>query len=139
MKPNEKPLWMADRFRGCLLGGAAGDALGYEVEFLFTDRIVKDYGPRGITQYALHNGTAVEFLHDASGSVPYQNQAGFASAEEIHRVFSVVLQSRFAAVMSTQDWVHSVKTGAVPVRDNIYKSNQRARGLLKDEVAQKAA
>ena len=58
MKPNEKPLWMADRFRGCLLGGAAGDALGYEVEFLFTDRIVKDYGPRGITQYALHNGTA---------------------------------------------------------------------------------
>ena len=32
MKPNEKPLWMADRFRGCLLGGAAGDALGYEVE-----------------------------------------------------------------------------------------------------------
>ncbi|KHK54792.1 isochorismatase [Ralstonia sp. A12] len=89
--------------------------------------------------HALHNGTAVEFLHDASGAVPYQNQAGFASAEEIHRVFSVVLQSRFAAVMSTQEWVHSVKTGAAPVRDNIYKSNQRARGLLKDEVAQKAA
>jgi nicotinamidase-related amidase len=89
--------------------------------------------------HALHNGTAVEFLHDASGAVPYQNQAGFASAEEIHRVFSVVLQSRFAAVMSTQEWVHSVKTGAVPVRDNIYKSNQRARGLLKDDVAQRAA
>lgn len=89
--------------------------------------------------HALHNGTAVEFLHDASGTVPYRNQAGFASAEEIHRVFSVVLQSRFAAVMSTQEWVHSVKTGAVPVRDNIYKSNQRARGLLNDEVAQQAA
>ncbi|KAA7737376.1 cysteine hydrolase, partial [Salmonella enterica subsp. enterica serovar Anatum] len=28
---------------------------------------------------------------------------------------------------------------AVPVRDNIYKSNQRARGLLQDEVAQQAA
>ena len=92
-----------------------------------------------VVGYMTHNCAAVEFLHDASGSVPYQNQAGFASAEEIHRVFSVVLQSRFAAVMSTQDWVHSVKTGAVPVRDNIYKSNQRARGLLKDDVAQKAA
>ena len=23
-----------DRFRGCLIGGAAGDALGYAVEFL---------------------------------------------------------------------------------------------------------
>lgn len=86
--------------------------------------------------HALHNGTAVEFLHDASGTVPYSNQAGFASAEEIHRVFSVVLQSRFAAVMSTQEWVHSVKTGALPMRDNIYKSNQRARGLLQDEASQ---
>jgi nicotinamidase-related amidase len=89
--------------------------------------------------HALHNGTAVEFLHDASGTVPYRNQAGAASAEEIHRVFSVVLQSRFAAVMSTQEWVHSVKTGAVPVRDNIYKSNQRARGLLRDAETQQAA
>lgn len=89
--------------------------------------------------HALHNGTAVEFLHDASGAVPYQNQAGFASAEDIHRVFNVVLQSRFAAVMSTQEWVHCVTTGATPVRDNIFKSNQRARGLLKDDVAQRAA
>jgi nicotinamidase-related amidase len=84
--------------------------------------------------HALHNGTAIEFLHDASGALPYRNQAGFASAEEIHRVFSVVLQSRFAAVMSTEEWVRSVKTGAVPVRDNIYKSNQRARGLLQNEA-----
>jgi nicotinamidase-related amidase len=83
--------------------------------------------------HALHNGTAVEFLHDASGTVPYSNQAGFASAEEIHRVFSVVLQSRFAAVMSTQDWLDCVRAGAVPVRDSIYKSNQRARGLLPEE------
>lgn len=89
--------------------------------------------------HALHHGTAVEFLHDASGSVPYRNQAGYASAEDIHRVFSVVLQSRFAAVMSTQDWVDSVKTGTRPVRDNIYLSNRRARGLLQDAVTQQAA
>lgn len=89
--------------------------------------------------HALHYGTAVEFLHDASGAVPYRNQAGFASAEEIHRVFSVVLQSRFAAVMSTQEWIDIVKTGEVPARDNIYKSNQRARGLLQDAATQQAA
>lgn len=83
--------------------------------------------------HALHNGTAVEFLHDATGSVPYRNQAGAASAEEIHRVFSVVLQSRFAAVMSTGEWIHSVTTGTAPVRDNIYQSNQRARGLLQNQ------
>lgn len=89
--------------------------------------------------HALHNGTAVEFLHDASGTVSYRNQAGFASAEDIHRVFSVVLQSRFAAVLSTRQWVHSVTTGAAPVRDDIYRSSQRARGLLKDEATRQAA
>ncbi len=83
---------------------------------------------------ALHNGTAVEFLHDASGSVSYLNQAGYATAKDIHRVFNVVLQSRFAAVISTQEWVDSVKSGAAPVRDSIYKSNQRARGLMQDDV-----
>lgn len=89
--------------------------------------------------HALHQGTAVEFLHDASGSLPYLNQAGYASAQDIHRVFCVVLQSRFAAVMSTREWVDSVRTGAVPVRDNILTSNQRARGLLQDDVARATA
>jgi len=79
--------------------------------------------------HALHNGTAVEFLHDASGAVSYQNRAGFASAEDIHRVFCVVLQSRFAAVISTQEWVENVRSGTTPERDSIYLSNQRARGL----------
>lgn len=64
----------------------------------------------------------------------YRNQAGYASAEEIHRVFSVVMQSRFAAVMSTQEWIDCVKLGVPPVRDSIYKSNQRARGLMRDGV-----
>ena len=81
---------------------------------------------------ALHDGLAVEFLHDASGSVSYLNHAGYASAQDIHHVISVVLQSRFAAVMSTQEWVDIVKMDSVPVRDNIYESNQRARNHVRD-------
>ena len=42
-----------DRYRGCLLGGAAGDALGYPVEFDRRADILQAYGPRGITDYAL--------------------------------------------------------------------------------------
>lgn len=41
-----------DRFRGCLLGGAVGDALGAPVEFLSRARIVDHFGPDGITEYA---------------------------------------------------------------------------------------
>ena len=48
-----------DRFRGCLIGGAAGDALGYEVEFRNEKQIFSRYGGRGITEYELHDGKAL--------------------------------------------------------------------------------
>lgn len=80
--------------------------------------------------HAFHNGFAVEFLSDASGSVPYENRVGRASAEEIHRVICVVLQSRFAAVMSADEWIEMVGSGSQPERDSIFLSNRRARGLV---------
>ncbi len=78
-------------------------------------------------RHAVHAGFAVEFLADAAGSVAYCNRAGYASAEEIHRAFSVVLQSRFAAVMSTEEWTEMLRTGATPARDDIFNSSQWAR------------
>ena len=48
-----------DRYRGCLVGGAAGDALGYAVEFSSEDAIFSRYGPRGITEYELRGGKAL--------------------------------------------------------------------------------
>lgn len=39
---------LLDRFRGCLLGGAVGDALGAPVEFLRLAQIRERYGPTGI-------------------------------------------------------------------------------------------
>jgi len=47
-----------DRFRGCLIGGAAGDALGYAVEFDSWDIIKERFGPEGIQEYELRNGKA---------------------------------------------------------------------------------
>ena len=47
-----------DRYRGCLVGGGAGDALGYAVEFSSEASIFAEYGREGITEYALHHGTA---------------------------------------------------------------------------------
>lgn len=40
------------RFRGCLLGGAIGDALGAPVEFDSIERIRARFGPAGITEFA---------------------------------------------------------------------------------------
>ena len=44
--------------RGSLIGGAAGDALGYTVEFDRYSRIIAKYGLTGIIEYDLVNGVA---------------------------------------------------------------------------------
>lgn len=75
---------------------------------------------------AVHRGFTSEFLGDASGSVPYRNAAGEASAQEIHRVFSVVLHSRFAAVVTTEAWAAAVERGERLERGNIHASHQAA-------------
>ena len=47
-----------DLVRGSLVGGAAGDALGYPVEFMQYGEIVRRFGPKGITSYVLDKGVA---------------------------------------------------------------------------------
>jgi ADP-ribosyl-[dinitrogen reductase] hydrolase len=42
---------LASRFRGCLLGGACGDALGAPVEFLTLAEIRARFGPGGIRDH----------------------------------------------------------------------------------------
>lgn len=78
-------------------------------------------------KHAFHAGLQVEFLQDASGSLPYLNKAGAASAEEIHRAFMVVMQARFAAVMDTAEWISMLGSDRVAERDSPYHSNQSAR------------
>lgn len=76
---------------------------------------------------ATHRGLHVEFLSDATGALPYANAAGRASAEEIHRVFSVVFHSNFAAVANTADWIAALQAGRAIDKDNVVMSNRRAR------------
>lgn len=75
---------------------------------------------------ATHRGLHVEFLQDASGALPYANEAGQASAEEIHRVFSVVFHSRFAATGSTDAWIAAVQAGGRLEKNNVLASNRAA-------------
>lgn len=43
---------LQERFTGCLLGGAVGDALGAPVEFMSRQKIVERFGTEGIGEYA---------------------------------------------------------------------------------------
>lgn len=60
---------------------------------------------------AVHRGFQVEFLSDATGTLDQENSAGRVSAEDLHRAVLVTQQSRFARVLSTEDWIGSLGTG----------------------------
>lgn len=76
--------------------------------------------------HAAHAGWKVELLEDATGSLPYENAAGTASAEEIHRVFCTVFHSGFAAVTRTENWVSALREGRPIEQDNVHLSYRRA-------------
>lgn len=48
-----------DRVLGCLLGGAVGDGLGYEVEFDDLPEILAQYGDQGIREPEFHGGKLI--------------------------------------------------------------------------------
>lgn len=56
----DKAKRVPDSIRGCLMAGAAGDALGYEVEFMSRRSILSRFGENGITKFAIdRNGKAL--------------------------------------------------------------------------------
>jgi ADP-ribosylglycohydrolase len=79
---------LQSRFRGCLLGGAVGDALGAPVEFLDLDEIVRAYGERGIRDYAPAYGKL--------GAITDDTQMTLFTAE-------AVLSAHLAATLESQE------------------------------------
>ena len=65
--------------RGCMLGGAVGDALGAPIEFMKISDIQKAYGSSGVTDY-------VEFP-DGTGAITDDTQMALFTAEGIMRAF----------------------------------------------------
>ncbi|MDE7420877.1 MAG: ADP-ribosylglycohydrolase family protein [Muribaculaceae bacterium] len=55
---------LIDKARGCLVGGAAGDALGYAVEFSSLNSIISKYGESGISSFALDSSGTARFSDD---------------------------------------------------------------------------
>ena len=49
---------------GSMIGGAAGDALGYAVEFMSYGQIINKYGNKGITRYELNKDGVAEISDD---------------------------------------------------------------------------
>jgi nicotinamidase-related amidase len=57
---------------------------------------------------AMHLGFSVEFLSDATGTLPISNEAGSVTAEELHRAILVTQAMRFSRVLPTQRWIEGL-------------------------------
>ena len=53
-----------DAIRGCIFGGAVGDALGYPIEFNTYDEIQSKYGGNGITEYEVDKKSGKALISD---------------------------------------------------------------------------
>ncbi|MGJ6979424.1 ADP-ribosylglycohydrolase family protein [Aestuariimicrobium soli] len=75
--------------RGCLLGGAIGDALGGPVEFWSLDRITSRVGPRGVRDYLPDDGlvghTSDEGNHPIIGHITDDTQMTLFTVEGLIR------------------------------------------------------
>lgn len=69
----------SDRYQGCILGGAIGDALGAPIEFLSTDQIRAKYGKEGVKSF-------VEF-GDGTGEITDDTQMTLFTAEGLLRAW----------------------------------------------------
>ena len=57
---------------------------------------------------AVHRGFQVEFLSDATGTLPLDNSAGKVTAEELHRAILCAQQMLLSEVISTADWCERI-------------------------------
>ena len=53
-----------DKVKGCLIGGAVGDALGYPIEFMSYEKILSRYGDSGLTEFLLDPESGKALISD---------------------------------------------------------------------------
>lgn len=104
---------VSDCIRGCLLGGAAGDALGYPVEFLWIDDIRKRYGPCGIQRYDFDGLTGKALISDDTQMTLFTAE-GILSGLTQNRLNGTAIPLRKYVESAYADWLSTQRLGAQP-------------------------
>jgi nicotinamidase-related amidase len=72
-------------------------------------------------------GFSVEVLSDATGAIDLANEAGTASAKQVHETVMALLHSNWAAVATTADWIDAARNGHALSASNLVVSAQQGR------------
>lgn len=98
-----------DQIRGCMVGGAVGDALGYAIEFWKEDRIFGNYGEKGITEYKLDSKTGKALISDDT-QMSLFTANGLLVGDTRGKMRGISTWPRFYVARSYQDWLRTQET-----------------------------
>ena len=98
-----------NQIRGSLIGGAAGDALGYAVEFWNEDQIFSRYGEGGIRAYALDRASGKALISDDTQMTLFTAN-GLLFAETRAAMRGIGGQPRAYMLLAYQDWLRTQTT-----------------------------
>lgn len=93
-----------DAIRGCIFGGAVGDALGYPVEFLQEAQIFKKYGENGITAYTRDSITGKAHISDDT-QMSLFTANGLLVGDTRGAMRGIQGQPRIYVVKAYKDWL----------------------------------
>lgn len=74
-------------------------------------------------------GFSVEVLSDATGAISLSNATGAASAAQVHETVMILLNSNWAAVATTADWISAVRAGTPSSGSNLAESAMAGRSI----------
>lgn len=139
------------KFKGCLLGGAAGDALGYAVEFRSLDEIRKKYGEGGITRYEYKDGKAL--ISDGTQMTMFTaNGILFGATREnvkgvmapvchyIHKAYKDWLRTQMPSLFKDEDiisWIYhskALQSKRAPGNTCLYALSSGVMGTLENRL-----
>ena len=93
----------ADKIRGCLFGGAVGDALGYPAEFLSYEQIRERFGKDGITSYSLSSSGLAVISDDTQMTL--FTAVGLLAGKTLRLAGKFRQKPRYFAALSYRDWL----------------------------------
>ena len=99
----DKKLVIKDRIRGSLVAGAAGDALGYTVEFWDEQQIFERFGSGGIQSY--HIGRSGKALISDDTQMTLFTAAGLILGMHRQRERGISGNARYYVNLAYQDWL----------------------------------
>ena len=97
--------------------GLPGSFTGTDLEEWLRDREIDTVSVSGYMTHmccdttarqAAHRGFRVEFLSDATGTLPVKNSAGEVTAEELHRSILCAQQMMISEVIESEEWMRRI-------------------------------